>query len=119
MQTGSATTEGLALIADPHKLAQVIRNLVSNALKFTSSGGLVTVTMSVEESNMVVDYDGVEIGTDKFIGREVFWSQFFPFFRKEIFQQKYSVPENVKHFLVLSVTDSGAGISEVPEIQHS
>ena len=118
MQTGSAPVEGLALIADPHKLAQVIRNLVSNALKFTSSGGLVTVTMSFEESNMSVENDVVETGTDKFIGGKVFWSRFFPFFRKEIFQQKYSVPENVKHLLVLSVTDSGAGISEVPKIPH-
>jgi len=34
------------LVADPHKLSQVIRNLISNALKFTPIGGNVTIKIS-------------------------------------------------------------------------
>ena len=35
--------------ADRNKLSQVIRNLISNALKFTPEGGLVTVSVSVSD----------------------------------------------------------------------
>ena len=35
------------LYADTHKLSQVVRNLVSNALKFTPMGGTVTLSVSV------------------------------------------------------------------------
>jgi signal transduction histidine kinase len=33
--------------ADEHKLAQVVRNLVSNGLKFTPPNGKVTITVSL------------------------------------------------------------------------
>jgi signal transduction histidine kinase/DNA-binding response OmpR family regulator len=36
---------GLELIADPGKLRQMVLNLVSNAIKFTSDGGTVTITV--------------------------------------------------------------------------
>ena len=35
---------------DPHKFKQVIRNLVSNALKFTPKEGRVTVTLSFDST---------------------------------------------------------------------
>ncbi len=38
------TTSSLCIIADRVKFSQVIRNLISNALKFTPSGGRVTLS---------------------------------------------------------------------------
>jgi sensor histidine kinase regulating citrate/malate metabolism len=35
------------IFVDEHKLAQVVRNLVSNGLKFTPANGMVTITMSL------------------------------------------------------------------------
>jgi signal transduction histidine kinase len=37
----------VTILADEHKLAQVIRNLVSNGLKFTPANGQVTITVSL------------------------------------------------------------------------
>jgi len=42
------TLPRLAVSADKSKLAQIIRNLVSNALKFTPAGGTVDVVVEVE-----------------------------------------------------------------------
>ena len=75
------------LIADKNKLSHVIHNLVSNALKFTQSGGTVDVQMSLEESSSCGTKD-VE-GND---GR----------------------PDGYEdHELLIQVADSGAGISKV------
>jgi signal transduction histidine kinase len=35
------------ILADEHKLAQVVRNLVSNGLKFTPANGKVAITVSL------------------------------------------------------------------------
>ena len=38
--------------ADKHKLSQVFRNLISNALKFTPEGGTVSVAVSVVNQSL-------------------------------------------------------------------
>jgi|WetSurMetagenome_2_1015567.scaffolds.fasta_scaffold03507_2 PAS domain S-box-containing protein len=43
----------IEVFADNHMLDSVIRNLVSNAIKFTSAGGKVTVTTSTREDHLV------------------------------------------------------------------
>ena len=43
---------GCCIEADKHKLSQVIRNFISNALKFTPSGGSVTVRAFVTQSHV-------------------------------------------------------------------
>ena len=64
------------LEVDANKIAQVIRNLVSNGLKFTPPGGKVVVNVSTMDQQ-----------TENFV--------------------------SYCKLLKLSVTDSGAGISEV------
>ena len=66
----------ISIYADANKIAQVIRNLVSNGLKFTPHGGRVEVILSVEENGK----DAMDV-TCK--------------------------------LLVISVKDTGAGISQV------
>jgi len=46
LERGSA--EGVALQADPHRLDQVFMNLIGNALKFTPTGGTVTVALTAD-----------------------------------------------------------------------
>jgi cell cycle sensor histidine kinase DivJ len=55
-----------AMTGDPRAFKQVALNLVSNAIKFTERGGMVTVSASVESSRLVlrVTDTGVGIGAD-------------------------------------------------------
>lgn len=45
------TSSVVRMLADPYKISQVIRNLLSNALKFTGSNGSVLVVLSLENNN--------------------------------------------------------------------
>lgn len=62
------------LHADPHRLQQVIMNLVSNAIKFTSSGS-VKITALVEEtdqSKLRIEIMDTGIGIDEAVQKKLF-----------------------------------------------
>ena len=49
--------DGVYIEADRYKLSQVIRNLVSNAIKFTPEGGTISVNATItHDSYSVVDH---------------------------------------------------------------
>jgi len=54
------------VLADQERLAQVIRNLIHNAIKFTSSRGQITISASESEGSLVisVEDDGVGISPE-------------------------------------------------------
>ena len=79
------------LHCDPHKLSQVIRNLISNALKFTPCGGLVSVQYEPIITSSDQNKDGVR-GDNKIAVCED--------------------PETV-NTIRIRVTDNGVGISKV------
>ena len=60
---GLLPAEPLAALADPRALRQIVLNLISNALKFTQSGGSVTVSAKGygEDLEIVVSDTGVGI----------------------------------------------------------
>ncbi len=50
------------VFGDPHRLQQVVWNMLSNAIKFTPRGGSVTVTLSLAEENWEVRIADTGIG---------------------------------------------------------
>jgi signal transduction histidine kinase len=99
--TTLADLEASTVLVDEHKIAQVVRNLVSNALKFTPSGGKVTVTAGLGWSENVNGSkcstgDNHTSGTSGTSGRG--------------FQGDKAAGMKV---VIVDVIDDGAGISEV------
>jgi hypothetical protein len=93
----------LYLEADSNKIAQVIRNLVSNALKFTRSDGTVKVCASVQRTSKRLAVDDSSSMMSKVLRSA------------SVYPTKSSYDKNTEVVrLVLTVTDSGAGISKVP-----
>ena len=75
--------------ADGTRLQQVLRNLISNALRFTPSGGSVTISARVVE-----DAAGPEGETRKSFGVQVrdTGSGIAPEYRERIFERFYQIP---------------------------
>ena len=62
--TVSGSTEAILVQADPDRLAQVVANLVDNALKFARSSVVVGASRSGSDALLVVDDDGPGIATE-------------------------------------------------------
>ena len=115
------------LVADKHKLGQVVRNLVSNALKFTPSGGNVIVRLSRVMHDSHPNRSKNKESAAK--GFASYWGMFPLFYMlKSIFPLQWSrdfttsLPkvssssssdECGQQMLRIEVIDSGAGISKV------
>jgi signal transduction histidine kinase len=54
MVTTELETESCAVLGDRQRLRQIFDNLLSNALKFTPSGGRIIVTVENEEAQAIV-----------------------------------------------------------------
>jgi signal transduction histidine kinase len=54
--------DGIAVLADPQRLLQVLGNLMGNAVKFTPEGGRVTVDARAEEDTVVVRVADTGVG---------------------------------------------------------
>ena len=80
----------------------MIRNLVSNAMKFTSSNGTVKVSASVWHKS---EHIAVEDSRSKIRSPKVFR-------RLSVYPTKHNYEKEPRDLLVLSVIDSGAGISK-------
>ena len=107
----------LHLFADQGKIAQVVRNLLSNALKFTSRDGAVSVTLSVVEEVHTPDVEkGLPSGK---------WTRFLnmlsPPGRGSFLirsPKTYSQAFLGSKYLLIDVKDTGVGISLV-KMTHS
>jgi two-component system OmpR family sensor kinase/two-component system sensor histidine kinase BaeS len=55
------------VVADRQRISQVLGNLITNALRHTPSGGMVTLSATVAESNLIVTVrdSGIGIGPDE------------------------------------------------------
>jgi signal transduction histidine kinase len=87
------------LVADSNRLAQVIDNLLSNALKFTPEGGSVDVSVRAELGSIVIEVSDTGIG----IAEAEQSKLFTPFFRAD---------SAVEH----SIAGTGLGLSIVKGI---
>ena len=62
MESTSEEVSSTMVYIDDHKFRQVISNLVGNALKFTPSGGSVTVVISCDKARDCVRVDVIDTG---------------------------------------------------------
>lgn len=58
-------SEGIFIVGDKNKINQAIINLISNALKFTSSSGYIKVKAINIDNNIIIEIEDNGIGIDK------------------------------------------------------
>jgi len=99
------------LYADPVRMQQVLRNLVSNSLRFTSAGGSVTIAatiMYVEGGD--ADTEDRDVRVVKLMVRDT-GCGIAPEHQQRIFERFYQVPQNA-----VRVTGQGLGLAIVKMI---
>ena len=97
---------------DQNKFSQVIRNLISNALKFCQKPGIVNVEVDVVP---VSSYDvlGVFVERRKTFRSVQRLSQVTPITDQNSIAYEHESNIDTDYYLRLTVTDDGAGISVV------
>ena len=58
--------------ADADRITQVVHNLFNNSLKFTPKGGKITITLSIQEANAVLNFKDTGIGIDESAVNDLF-----------------------------------------------
>jgi two-component system, OmpR family, phosphate regulon sensor histidine kinase PhoR len=72
----SAVPRSIPFTGDPQRLAQVVDNLVSNAIKYTPAGGRAEVCAEVVDGNVVIRFSDTGIGIDA-DDRDQIFSRFY------------------------------------------
>ena len=99
------------LYADPVRMQQVLRNLISNALRFTSAEGSVTVSATVEYvAGGSEDTEDHDVRIAKLSVRDT-GSGIAPEHQQRIFERFYQVPQNM-----VRITGQGLGLAIVKMI---
>ena len=62
----------VATDGDPTRLAQILSNLLSNAAKFTPTGGAITVSLAISEGRAVIEVADTGVGIDEESLRQLF-----------------------------------------------
>ena len=106
----------LQLLADQGKVAQVVRNLLSNALKFTERNGTVRVKVSAED-DATATATATGFDAEGMLPRNKTWRSFFHRSSSGLFSRSSKTHSAltlmVAKCLVIEVVDSGLGISSV------
>jgi signal transduction histidine kinase len=87
---------GINLCIDEHKLNQVIRNFISNGLKFTPRGGDVIIKANVFQNDDIIQYENESIKSKSKHGIE-----------------SSMISKQSLRFLRIEIVDTGAGIAKV------
>jgi len=64
--------DSLEIYADPQMLETIIRNLVSNAIKFTNSDGQIIITAKTDENNVIIAVSDNGIGMKEEVSSKIF-----------------------------------------------
>ena len=101
LQHNISPSEPCRLRADPYKLSQVMRNLISNALKFTPRLGYVRVEIEIERDEARSGNSVMEKSSQGYFCD--LWKR----------KSDRKVEARDSRNMIIRVTDSGAGISLV------
>lgn len=102
-------TNSQEIFADKDKLKQVIINLITNAVKFTPEGGLITISSHLEENNIVIHVKDNGIG----IAAEDQPLVFERFYRTDQSRTRHTGGSGIGLTIVKSIIEAHKGTIEV------